>query len=229
VIRPAGDGYPTSFWAEGEIVKGQHALRIPPDAPEGDYYVGIVLREPEIAQSGGLLAGLLGTFFSDGYALDMGKIHVMEIEREFAVPTIQHPHQANLGDLVEFLGYDLEKTRFSSGDVVPLTLYWRALEEMDTSYTVFTHLIDEDNRIWGQQDNPPQKGGHPTTRWVKGEVVTDSYNLPIKPDVPPGEYVIEIGLYDAATGERLPVLNEKGESVDDRVLLRKLWVITETQ
>jgi hypothetical protein len=59
--------------------------------------------------------------------------------------------------------------------------------------------------------------------------VTDSYNLPIKPDVPLGEYLIEIGLYNAATGIRLPVLNEKGESVDDRVLLRKVWVITETQ
>jgi hypothetical protein len=100
---------------------------------------------------------------------------------------------------------------------------------MDTSYTVFTHLIDEDNRIWGQQDNPPQEGGHPTTRWVKGEVVTDRYNIPIKPDAPPGEYVIEIGLYNAATGERLPVLDERGESVDDRVLLRKVWVIAETQ
>jgi hypothetical protein len=229
VIHPAGDGYPTSFWDEGEIVKGQHALRIPSDAPEGDYYVGIVLREPETAQPGGLLAGLLAAFFSDGYALDMGKIHVIEIERGFDVPIIQHPHQANLGGQVELLGYDLEKTRFSSGDIVPLTLYWRALEEMGTSYTVFTHLIDEDNRIWGQQDNPPQKGGHPTTRWVKGEVVTDSYNLPIKPDVPLGEYLIEIGLYNAATGERLPVLNEEGESVDDRVLLRKVRVITETQ
>jgi len=229
VIQPAGDGYPTTFWDEGEIVKGQHALRIPPDAPEGDYYVGIVLREPETAKPSDLLSRVFGAFSSTGYALDMGKIHVMESEREFDVPTIQHPHQANLGGQVEFLGYDLEKARFSSGDIVPLTLYWRALEQMDTSYTVFTHLIDEDNRIWGQQDNPPQEGGHPTTRWVKGEVVTDSYRIPIKADVPPGEYAIEIGLYNAKTGVRLPILDEKGESVDDRVLLRKVWVIAETQ
>ncbi|MGA9349987.1 MAG: hypothetical protein WBW48_14435, partial [Anaerolineae bacterium] len=230
VIRPAGDGYPTTFWDEGEIVKGQHSLRIPPDAPEGDYYLGIVLREPEIVQSGGLLAGLFRFLYSNGDALDLGKIHVIEVQREFDVPTIQHPHQANFGGQVEFLGYDLEKTRFSSGDVVPLTLYWRALEQMDISYTVFTHLIDEDNRIWGQQDNLPKEGGYPTTRWVKGEVVTDSYNIPIKPDALPGEYVIEIGLYNAATGERLPVLDEKGGNVvDDRVMLRKVWVIAETQ
>lgn len=225
VIQPAGDEYPTSFWDGGEIVKGQHALRIPPGAPEGDYYVGIVLREPEIAQPSGLLAGLLAVFSSDSDALDLGKIYVVEVQRVFEVPTIQHPRQANLGGLVEFLGYDLGGTGFSPGDVLPLTLYWRALEQMGISYTVFTHLIDGDNRIWGQQDNPPQEGGHPTTLWMKGEVVTDRYGIIVNPDVPSGEYVVEIGLYNAETGERLPVLDERGEIVDNRVLLQKVWVI----
>ncbi len=229
VIQPAGDGYPTSFWDEGEIVKGQHALRIPLEAPGGDYYVGIVLRQPEVAEPGGLLPGLLAAFSPTGYALDMGKIHVIQIEREFDVPTIQHPHQANLGGLVEFLGYDLESAGFSSGEVMPLTLYWRALGEMDTSYTVFTHLIDEDHRIWGQQDNPPKQGEHPTTLWIKGEVVTDKYSIVIDPSAPSGQYAIEIGLYNARAGVRLPVLNADGERVDDRVLLRKVWVIAETE
>jgi uncharacterized membrane protein len=229
VIQPAGDGYPTSFWDEGEIAKGQHALRIPLEAPGGDYYVGVVLREPELAQPGGLLARLFGAFAAGGYALDMGKIHVMEVQRDFDVPTIQHPHQANFGGLVEFLGYDLERGGFSPGEVLPLTLYWRALERMDASYTVFTHLIDEDDRIWGQQDNPPQEGRHPTTLWVKGEVVADRYNIIVDPDTPSAEYVVEIGLYNAETGVRLPVLDEDGENVvDDRVLLRKVWVIAET-
>lgn len=229
VIRPAGDGYPTSFWEKGEVVKGQHVLRIPSDAPEGDYYVGIVLREPGVAQSGDLLSRLFGAFAAGGHALDMGKIHVMGIEREFDVPTIQHPHQAHFGGLVEFLGYDLERAGFSPGEVVPLTLYWRALEQMDTSYTVFTHLIDEENRIWAQQDNLPKGGGHPTTLWVKGEVVTDRYSIIVNPDTPSGEYILEIGLYNAETGVRLPVLDERGEVVDDRVLLRKVWVIAEQQ
>jgi hypothetical protein len=159
----------------------------------------------------------------------MGKIHVMGIEREFAVPIIQHPHQANFGGLVEFLGYDLERTGFSPGEVVPLTLYWRALEQMDTSYTVFTHLIDEENRVWAQQDNLPKEGQHPTTLWVKGEVVTDRYSIIVNPDTPSGEYVLEIGLYNAETAVRLPVLGGDGEVAGDRVLLRKVWVIGNDQ
>lgn len=154
----------------------------------------------------------------------MGKIHVMEAQREFAVPTIQHPHQANFGGLVELLGYDLERTGFSPGEVLPLTLYWRALEQMDTSYTVFTHLVDEDNRIWGQQDNPSKEGEHPTTLWVKGEVVTDRYSIIVDPDTPSGQYVIEIGLYNVDTGVRLPVLDEEGKVLDDRILLGEVWI-----
>lgn len=226
VIRPVGDGYPTSFWDEGEVVKGQHTLRIPPDAPAGEYYVEILLREPEVASLRDPLATFLRAVAYGGYALDLGKIRVLEIEREFAVPPIQHPHQANLGGRVEFLGYDLARTEFSPGEAVPLTLYWRALEQMQTSYTVFTHLVGEDNRIWGQQDNPPREGQHPTTLWVEGEVVTDSYNIPIKSDAPPGEYVIEIGLYNVDTGARLPVVDARGERIDDRILLQKIRVMT---
>jgi mannosyltransferase len=224
VIHPAGDAYPTSFWDEGEIVKGQHALRISPDAPEGDYYVGVVLCEPEIAQPSDFLTDLFGASSPAGYALDMAKIHVIEVEQEFSVPPIQYSYQVSFGGLVEFLGYDLERTGFSSGDNLTLTLYWRVLEQMDTSYAVFTHLIDQDNRIWGQRDSLPQQGGHPTTLWVRGEVVTDSYDIPVDPDAPPGRYGIEIGLYDPVTGARLPVLDERGRTVDDRILLREVWV-----
>ena len=202
-IRPAGDGYPTTLWEEGEVVRGQHALRIPPEAPGGDYRL-------ELAFAG-------ATF-------DLGTIRVIERERQFAVPPIQHPLRANLGDKVEFLGYDLRQTELRPGEVLPLTLYWRDLQEMDVSYTVFTHLVGEDGRIWGQQDNPPQGGRCPTTLWVEGEVVTDEYRIPLKPEAPPGEYTLEIGLYDARTGKRLPVLDEEGRVLDDKIVLAKIGV-----
>ena len=73
-------------------------------APIGDYYLGIVLRELEIVPSGGPLAGLFRSFSFDGYALDLGKIHVMEVQREFEVPTIHHPHQANFAGLAAGFG-----------------------------------------------------------------------------------------------------------------------------
>ncbi|NIN64221.1 MAG: hypothetical protein GTO63_05885, partial [Anaerolineae bacterium] len=88
--------------------------------------------------------------------------------RVFQVPPIQHRLPANLGGQVELLGYDLDRNELQAGEAVHLTLYWRTLDEMEVSYTVFVHLINKENRIWGQRDSVPGNGTLPTTGWVKG-------------------------------------------------------------
>jgi hypothetical protein len=93
------------------------------------------------------------------------------------------------------------------------------LSEMDTSYTVFNHLIDGENRIWGQKDGIPGGGTLPTSSWISGEYVVDQYEIGVQEDAPPGEYVIETGMYDLSTMLRLPVLNEEGAVVGDRISL----------
>jgi hypothetical protein len=45
----------------------------------------------------------------------------------------------------------------------------------------------------------------PTTGWVKDEVITDEYLVPMDEDAPPWRYTILVGLYDPMTGKRLQV------------------------
>ncbi|HET7089165.1 MAG TPA: hypothetical protein VFL17_10975, partial [Anaerolineae bacterium] len=99
------------------------------------------------------------------------------------------------------LGYDLNETH----EAIELTLYWRALKTPDDDYTVFTHLLDAAGVQRGGQDNPPVNGTYTTSLWLEGEVVEDTYTIPIPADAPPGEYTIEVGLYRFGTGERLPL------------------------
>ena len=68
---------------------------------------------------------------------------------------------------------------------------------MDTSYTGFVHLLDAGRQIVAQDDHGPLQNQYPTTQWAGGEVVEDRYVLRLPPDLPPGEYTLEIGLYDA--------------------------------
>ena len=51
---------------------------------------------------------------------------------------------------------------------------------------------------FGADHDPPV----PAHRWRAGQVLTDSFVVPIPEKTPPGEYVLLLGLYDAATGER---------------------------
>ena len=208
---PAHGTYPTDRWPAGTVLLDQHGLTIPQDAPAGEYVVTVAVQERESGRAVGAAVGL-------------SELQVEAVDRRTIVPPIEHPWQANLGDCIEFLGYDLDRTTVEAGGTLHLTLYWRALAEMETSYTVFTHLLDGTNRMRGQRDNPPVNGTYPTTLWVPGEVVVDPYAIEVDGDAPSGTHAIEIGLYVPETGQRLPVLDAAGQVTGDRILVSEIEV-----
>jgi len=60
---------------------------------------------------------------------------------------------------------------------------------------------------------------------MEGEILTDEYEIVVNPEAPPGEYVIEIGMYDASTGERLPIHMDGQRLEGDRLLLGVVRVV----
>jgi hypothetical protein len=51
-------------------------------------------------------------------------------------------------------------------------------------------------------------------------VVVDQCEIPVRMDAPASEYRIETGMYDAMTGERLPVFTSQGQQLsENRTLL----------
>ena len=102
------------------------------------------------------------------------------------------------------------------GAALPLVLYWQADRPVNTSYTVFTQLMDATGRIVAQQDNVPVMGLAPTDTWQPGVMVRDPYSLQIPAGTAPGFYELHIGLYDAAG--RLPV-TLPGDTAADHLTL----------
>jgi len=102
------------------------------------------------------------------------------------------------------------------GAALPFVLYWQADQSVDTSYTVFTQLLDSAGRIVAQQDNVPVMGLAPTDTWQPGVIVRDPYRLEIPASAAPGLYELQIGLYNAAG--RLPVTLPGGTVTDHLTL-----------
>ena len=90
-----------------------------------------------------------------------------------------------------------------------------------TGFThVFVHLLDSAGRVWSQRDSPPMNGFRSTSTWAAGEEVTDYHGLPLPADIQAGDYWLEVGLYEVATGKRLLVL----PTGEDRVLIGPIQI-----
>jgi len=86
-------------------------------------------------------------------AINLSELEIEVPERRMTLPTIENPMEINLGDEVAFLGYDLRTTVVKPGDTLRLTLYCQARREIAGWYKVFTHLLDDRERIWAQKDS----------------------------------------------------------------------------
>lgn len=216
ITLPLASAYPTDHWRIGEVIRGRYDLPVNSEAAGGEATIFVLLLDP----AGSTVA-----------EWPLGQVRIEAISRRFDIPPIQHPQHANFGDGVTLLGYDLSVAGCrskveSSPNLRPetcnlqLTLYWQARATMTTDYTVFVHVLGPDGRIWGQVDHAPGDGQRPTTGWLPDEVIVDRYTVPIAYDVPPGTYRIEVGLYEAASGQRLPAQAASGSLLpDNRVLL----------
>ena len=134
----------------------------------------------------------------------------------------RYEQRVNFGQ-IELLGYDLPRQRVRSGTKFSLVLYWHALTPLDANYQSFVHLARPLHILWGQEDhvNP---AGLPTTRWPLDKYVWDEYEINVLPGTPPGEYVLNVGLYSMAGGYRLPRYDEYGQIAGDSLVLTSVEV-----
>jgi len=212
---PLWDGFMTSTWQEGVVIRDDRQIEILPGTPPGAYQVAINWLEP---YSGLSLQPTLTTHLLLG-PFDIPSRPPLTVESL----GIKHPMTAELDGQVRFLGYNLEGG-FRPGDTLHLTLFWQALAEIGENYTVFTHLIDGRGGIWGQKDNQPVDGFYPTGGWTVGEIVRDQYDLTISPEAPSGLYRIAVGMYRTETGERLIVAQDGILPPDDKIVLDEFVV-----
>jgi hypothetical protein len=116
-----------------------------------------------------------------------------------------------------------EPLAVEAGDTIRVRLTWTALGHPDTNYKVFVHLIDGANQVVAQQDAPPLGGAFPTflwfPKWVPGQTVVDPYRLTVPEGTPPGEYLIEVGMYGFTTFQRAPFFDPVGNLTGDRFIL----------
>jgi hypothetical protein len=80
------------------------------------------------------------------------------------------------------------------------------------------HLVDPGTgAILVQSDTVPRRWTYPTVLWKPGEVIVDALELSLE-GIAKGQYLLQIGLYDAASGERLSAHSPQGDPYPDDIV-----------
>ena len=211
--RMAQENYSTLLWTPGEMVADPFVVVVDPNAPDGVYSldVGWYHKIEGQAQSLPILNAETGE--STGRSsVAIGPIKVGGPPADVTIidPDPQNLLNTSLGDSIELLGFDMQQTAAS----LDLVFYWKALVQPPADYTVFVHIRSEADEIVAQKDSPPVGGIYPTSLWDSGEIIRDEVSVSVD-GLEPGRYEVVAGMYDFATGQRLPLDGESEEVVLD--------------
>ncbi|HOT92367.1 MAG TPA: DUF2723 domain-containing protein [Anaerolineae bacterium] len=218
----------TPDWLPGEIIVESYEVYVPYTLADGTYPLTLGYADMTNA-----VAEL--PFTSGETALLLAELTVLPGTQAARQSRVLERALTNIGNDVALLsvrahagltarqGIWEEPLTLKTGRPLHLTLTWHVLARPRTSYTVFIHLIDAAGVPWFGHDYTPLGGAFPSylwfPKWLEGQQVSDPYRLVIPADVPPGQYWLEVGMYEMGSIRRIPQFNLEGTMTGDRLIL----------
>jgi hypothetical protein len=217
----------TNQWQADEVVVERYEIPVPFMLPSGEYplqlgYSDLTGERAELISSTG------------GGAVDIATVTVLPND-DSPLEGVLERSLANLDNQIGLMsararasldtrrGQWDEPLIIQAGRPLHLTLTWQALASPRESHTVFIHLLDSGGQYVYGHDYTPLGGSSPTylwfPKWLPGQVLVDPYRLVIPPDLPAGDYWLEVGMYGMTSLRRLPVVDLAGNLAGDRVIL----------
>lgn len=119
-------------------------------------------------------------------------------------PSMGEGLAANFAGLISLEAVQLPAVPVPSSTSVPIRLLWRTQREPQRNYKMALRLLDQQQQEWGRLDARPAGELNITRRWLPGADFSVEVALPIKPGTPPGDYTVELQLYDEETLAQVP-------------------------
>jgi len=187
--RPAGYNYPSMRWKKGENLFGAYTVGLTPGTPAGDYFIEATFYT-KADESG--LDVLAPNGAPIGKSVKLGPVPVLPAIKQptLAALNIQHTISAPLGPFT-LLGYQLGRDKASAGEMIPLSLYWRADSQPNRDYTFRVQFGDTISDA-----TPIANSQFPTSKWRLGEIIRGQYQIAIPASAKDGAANLRVVLND---------------------------------
>jgi len=141
------------------------------------------------------------------------------------LPEDATPVYARYGD-IELLGYELPDERYFPGDMIPVTVYWRAGEQAERDLSAFLTAVDSDGEPLGKVDTYPGAGLLRTSTWEPNVIYADTYGIPLtapqpNPERQPGTQLprrtdmrLQVGWWHYPTRDVIPPVDEDNDTLE---------------
>jgi hypothetical protein len=197
--RPLGSLYPVTAWPQRASVRTPLRVRVPPGTPPGRYRL------------------MLGWYrFLDGQPVwlpwtqgdlwTLGDVEVVDPADWWALPAPEVPRPARVmvGAGVRFLGFDAPRLEGTAGDVLPIDLFWQALEDGPEPGIAVLQIADDAGTVLAETAAAPVGGRTPFAGLAAGQVMRDPRQVRLPEGLPLGVYNLLLGRR-RASGDWLPV------------------------
>ncbi len=153
----------------------------------------------------------------------------------FTLAPPPHPASAVFGDRLALSGFafggvvtpstpNADEPRVAVGSKAWVALWWKTTQPVQENYTVSVVLRDAAGNAAAQEDRRLLSDRHLGTRfWSTNETAINVYVPELEPGVGPGEYTLNVIVYDPETGKRLNI------GSGDTLTIGKMLVVPATQ
>lgn len=122
-------------------------------------------------------------------------------------------------DELRLIGVEVPPGPYRATETVPVTAYWEVLQAVPVNYSVFIHLYGNGGQTTlGQLDTYPGLGAWPTTLLAPGDVLRDTYPVPLSvaaEAAAPARLQVAVGLYEYdQPGFPRPPVTANGQPID---------------
>ncbi|MDE2950762.1 MAG: hypothetical protein OXT68_08340 [Chloroflexota bacterium] len=215
---------PQDAWLFGPsytpLFRDELALPLPPETPVNRAYSIVLsvwrekdqghLFQPIITSDLELLSEtqvLLGELAIPAEADNLATVPLAEFDNGFVLEAVNLPERAQ------------------AGETLSVNFAWRSKSDGSEDHVQFLHLGHEETGAWFVYDQPPLGPRLPARLWYSGLADSETWRVPLPPELAPGQYRVFTGIYRARDGERVPASDSTGERwLDARVRLGMLII-----